>query len=544
MRQKPTAKRQAPATSPKPQNDFLASSAILPGQTAIADDDLYNEPIRKRIDAGLQWIRFFDGDSNFLKELMGLVNYSPTLRRIINDKTDMVVGDGFIPTREKAGVQLTVTRASDSRIPTTITSPLEEYLSNVNLHGQSLSDVLKSAAFEFDAFGNAVIELVRGRAAGEPFFYAYHVPMWMVGVRKPGIDQVVRSLGIYESWEEVPLTSDGSAFYYKGFREMPIYPNWTELDEMGTQRSAIHLKTYAPGFQYYGLPEWIGAKKWAEIEYRIAAFNINSMENGFMPSVFMQLFGNATPDEAEQILSDIERKFTGNGNERKIFMQILRDPTLAANIQTFDARKEGEFVDLQEMAASAIVVANRWSKSLAGFATTGQLGTNEQMRRELEYLQNTVVKQRQNMFLSRFLNPFMRDSAEWTGAPWGGIYLGISNSLPISFYGDFSVENALTQNEKRELLGYAPLDLTETGTDTDIEKTFNAYGVGVRAGAITAQMADEQFFRQLASLPEMGTEVQEVWADEGVRRPITLKSTEERAAELEQTTSDGTNTSE
>jgi hypothetical protein len=42
----------------------------------------------------------------------------------------------------------------------------------------------------------------------------------------------------------------------------------------------------------------------------------------------------------------------------------------------------------------------------------------------------------------------------------------------------------------------------------------------------------------------MGAEVQEVWADEGVRRPITLKSTEERAAELEQTTSDGTNTSE
>ena len=80
------------------------------------------------------------------------------------------------------------------------------------------------------------------------------------------------------------------------------------------------------------------------------------------------------------------------------------------------------------------------------------------MRRELEYLQNTVVKQRQNMFLSRFLNPFMQDSAEWMGAPWGGIYLGISNSLPVSFYGDFSVENALTQNEKRELLGYAPLE--------------------------------------------------------------------------------------
>jgi hypothetical protein len=177
-----------------------------------------------------------------------------------------------------------------------------------------------------------------------------------------------------------------------------------------------------------------------------------------MPSVFMQIFGNATKEEADQLLQDIERKFTGNGNERKIFMQVLRDPNLKANIQTLDSRKEGEFIALQEMAASAIVVANRWSKSLAGFATSGQLGTNEQMRRELEYLQNTVVKQRQNVFLSRFLNPFMIESSEWLNSAWKGIYLGISNTLPVSFYGDINVDAALTQNEKRELLGYPAIE--------------------------------------------------------------------------------------
>lgn len=480
-------------------------------------------------------MRFFDQDSTFLKELMGLVNYSPTLRRIINDKTDMVVGDGFIPTRQRAGVQLTTTEPSDSRIPATVTFPLEDYLGSINLHGQSLADVLKAGAFEFDAFGNCVFELVRGTVAGEQFFYAYHVPMWMVGARKAGVDMIVKSIGIYDTWEEVPLTSDGKAFERWGFREIPLYPTWSEADETGVQRCAIHLKTYAPGFQYFGLPEWISAKKWAEIEYRIAAFNINSMENGFMPSALIQLFGNATEEEAQAILKQMEDKFTGNGNERKLFMQILRDPTLKANVQTFDARKDGEFLDMQEMAASAIVVANRWSKSLAGFATTGQLGTNEQMRRELEYLQNTVVKQRQNMFLSRFLNPLMRESAEWLGAPWGGIYLGISNTLPISFYGDIDPKAVLTTNEQREVLGYGPLDAQSGESDVDIEKTFNAYGVGVRAGAITAQVADESFFRTLAGLPEMSQEVMDTWTEEGVRRPITLKSTEERQAELEQT---------
>lgn len=515
------------------KKDFLASANILPGQTPIATNDIYNEPVRRRLDAGLQWVRFFDSDSSFLKELMGLVNYSPTLRRIINDKTDMVVGDGFIPTRQKAGIQLTTTEPSDSRIPATITAPLEAYLSNINLHGQSLADVLKSGAFEFDAFGNCVFELVRGRVGSEPFMYAYHVPMWMVGARKAGVDMVVKSIGIYDTWEEVPLTSDGKAFAKNGFRELPLYPMWSEADETGVQRSAIHIKTYAPGFQYFGLPEWISAKKWAEIEYRIAAFNINSMENGFMPSVMVQLFGNATEEEAQEILRKMEEKFTGNGNERKLFLQILRDPALKAHVQTFDARKEGEFLGMQEMAASAIVVANRWSKSLAGFATSGQLGTNEQLRRELEYLQNTVIKQRQNIFLSRFLNPLMAESAEWLGAPWAGIYLGISNSLPVSFFGDIDPKAVLTTNEQREILGYGALD-EKGGSDIDVEKTFNAYGIGIRAGAITAQMQDEEFFRTMAGLPEMTNEVIQTWTDEGVRRPITLKSTEERQAEIQQ----------
>ena len=85
------------------------------------------------------------------------------------------------------------------------------------------------------------------------------------------------------------------------------------------------------------------------------------------------------------------------------------------------------------------------------------------------------------------------------------------------------------------MLGYGPLDAQSGESDVDIEKTFNAYGVGVRAGAITAQISDEAFFRTLAGLPEMSQEVVNTWTEEGVRRPITLKSTEERQAELEQT---------
>lgn len=69
-------------------------------------------------------------------------------------------------------------------------------------------------------------------------------------------------------------------------------------------------------------------------------------------------------------------------------------------------------------------------------------------------------------------------------------------------------------------------------SNADIKAMIEAYAVAIRAGSITAQQVDEEFFRTLAGFPQMTEEVQTVWKDEGVRRPITLKSTEERQADL------------
>lgn len=58
-----------------------------------------------------------------------------------------------------------------------------------------------------------------------------------------------------------------------------------------------------------------------------------------------------------------------------------------------------------------------------------------------------------------------------------------------------------------------------------LKAKFDSYGVGVRAGSITPQTADEIAFRKDASLPEMSPAAAENWKDsDGVRRPTTLKS--------------------
>ena len=78
-----------------------------------------------------------------------------------------------------------------------------------------------------------------------------------------------------------------------------------------------------------------------------------------------------------------------------------------------------------------------------------------------------------------------------------------------------------------------PTESTESSdnpvTNADVETLQNlkvkldAFGVGVRSGAITPTPADEQHFREVAKLPPLSPEADKAWTDEGkTRRPITL----------------------
>jgi capsid portal protein len=370
----------------------------------------------------------------------------------------MVVGDGFIPMKGKANTLLTTSMKGEVITDDSL-NEIEDVISQVNLHGQNLQEVLAQLAFDYDAFGNSFCEIVKGKVGSEPFTYIYHVPVYNIGIRKAEADQIIKSVGIYDNWEEVPLTTDGVFYESEGFREVPMYPDFKKFED-GTQRSVIHVKQYAAGYFYFGLPEWIGAKMWAEMEYRIQRFNTSKFENGFMPSGIMQFFGSITPAEAKKLVEGIESKFTGMANNHKLFVQVLRDEKLKANWIPTSKENEGEFLNLQNLAASAIVVANRWSKSLAGFATAGQLGSNQQIRQEMEYLQSTVIKPRQNLMLSKIINPYLAEIGLYNPA-LKDVQFSISNTLPVSFMGDIAVEDNLTQDEKREILGYSPIEINE-----------------------------------------------------------------------------------
>lgn len=100
------------------------------------------------------------------------------------------------------------------------------------------------------------------------------------------------------------------------------------------------------------------------------------------------------------------------------------------------------------------------------------------------------------------------------------------DGLPIAdedFYSEFDIPSA----DEREVSMPPNASSLSGGEGEDIKGTLDAYGVGVRAGAITPQVEDEDHFREKLGTPKANSSVKETWSkDGGTRRPITLKPQE------------------
>ncbi len=99
---KPSTKKSP--TSKKEQPAILAEAIVRnPRDTDILTEDLIREfqPDPNNTDQSFlvnnTWVRFFDPNSSFLKGMMATTGNSTTLGNVINQKTAMTLGDGFIP---------------------------------------------------------------------------------------------------------------------------------------------------------------------------------------------------------------------------------------------------------------------------------------------------------------------------------------------------------------------------------------------------------------------------------------------------------------
>jgi len=446
-----------PIVQKKP--NFLAYNSATDEKGSLGDfvlhGDLAKEITAERLkQSSYEYVPFLNDNNNLFKEIFNALLTSPTNAAIIQKKVRMILGDSFT-VRPKQGIVLrNDTPPTDEQLIN-----WDAYLSDMTPDGDTINDVFYKVAFDFVTFGNAYIKIKKSKVGGVTRYYQQYLPFSWVRLAKEG-----GYCGVSKYWDTQSGRQDPD-----GLVRYPLFPAFEPDEDIdGVECSILHIKNHYPHFYYYGVPAYIAAVLHCELEYRIAKYNQSQFNNGFMPSAFMQVFGAYSQDEAEQAVKAIDEKYQGTGNNSKLILQVLSDPATAAKIDILQDIKEGSWLELGQIAKENIVTAHEFTQSLAGMATSGSLGTNQQMRAEFEVLQNTVIRPMQQQLLSQWLSKTMPQVGEYESKDFGNNELDILNNSPVSFSGDIPASVVLTTDEQREILGFEPLE-NQGGNDANID---------------------------------------------------------------------------
>lgn len=444
-------------------NKVHAWTGVQLGLRPFLIDDIFREPTKEFLDTTVvEYIPFNTYDLWRLDRIQAICNNSPTTAGIIQQKVNYCLGDGFYSVPASTlSILASLKKQEIEKDLITIEqeSELNDFLKNVNPENETIEELTSKIFKDFVSFGNAFIEIQKIKVGSTKKYNIRLLPITWCRPKKAAKDELYPThIGISSEFEQHYVITPKDPI------DLPLFPKFEEFD--GVEKSIIHLKNYEPTLVYWGIPDWVSAKIWSELEYRIPKYNQSKFENGFTPSAIVSLYGSTDQEEAQEVVRAMRDCFTGTGNNSKMFIQALRDNTYKADVQILSEKNDGEFMNLQTMAQQAIISAHRWTVSLTGLKTAGSLGTNQQIRSEYDIVYNTVIRPIQRLFLTKFLNPVIQDAGKFFEKNWVNIAVDIAKGMPTTFAGDIDVKQVLTIDEQRAEIGFQPIENKEAELDT------------------------------------------------------------------------------
>jgi len=376
----------------------------------FAKFDIINLAVPERIDevANMQRINTpyvpFGVDNLFPQFLAEIKRKSPTHRAILGQKKILSIGQEFHSENEM----------------------LIRFIENVNID-QTLREVYSSIIDDYYSFGNAYLQIVRHKTG---------INLYHIDATKCRISKDQKQVYIHPDWTQYQSTKKDQVI-------IPVYPDFDN------NTSILHFKDYEPTFSYYGLPDFVAALEWIGIDNHLQKYNLTKFENNFTPSCIVEINGDMGEMEAEELVKEAQKKWTGQGNNSKILFLVKNGHTSPANITMLNDSADGSFMDLQRLTSQNIITAHRWQPAMSGIVSSGKLNsTGSEIRVAWEMVMGTIIKDVEGLVL----NKIKKTIRQLTNLDTDD--LQIVYEPPISFLSDITPSSVLTINEQRELLGF------------------------------------------------------------------------------------------
>jgi hypothetical protein len=384
-------------------------------------------------------IPYFKGDSNQFPTLVrNMYERGSVHRAAVQLKHRLACGDGIIVSR-KDGNAYEVNEA------------LEAWLKQVNPN-QSVFQVMIDQLLDCVLCG-AVAGQVTGDGAATT---VYHEDFSTVRLATPPKDAKIEFAYISNMWDETELRKPDAKNLAEYATRLPLFNHTGET-------SLLIVQNYTLGRKYYPIPDYysLSFKRWVDIEYKIPTYNDSQIDNGWMPSGILTMYGDPPQDMTPtEYANKIQDNFTGEGNNAKLITQLVSNKESAPEYVSFSNEPDGIFMSLDTLTQQNILRAHKLHPTLL-MSTAGSLGQSSEIKTLFDWFYATVIDGYQKMVLE-----FWDKVLEHAG--FGQYRLEIANNNPISMLGSIDISKYLSVNEVRVEMGYDPIEET-VNTETLIQ---------------------------------------------------------------------------
>jgi len=356
---------------------------------------------------------YWGEDNLYPNELLKYYNLSPTNASIINYKTDLTIGDGF-----------------------------------VDADADYLEPLLERIALDLNLYGGYAIQVItdkRRKNIGR---------LEWLDISAVRCDK--NNPAVY--W----ISEDWSVF---NSTKIPINKWNTEtLSEDGIQLY-VYFQPSA-GMKYYTKPDYDSALSAIERELVLQEFNLNNLKSGYFPGMLFNIpdSGQPNPEKRRKVKEEIKKNFQGSTGAAQAIVNFKKTGEDNLEVTPIQASNNVELlINITNETKQQIITAHKLtSPELIGISTGGADfgGDANKIDIAYTYFYNTTIKKKQNQIT--------RSLKEITGKEYQ-----ISNSKPINYMPESVMLQVLTQNEIREQYGYEAIVVEAQPTTVETPEETN-----------------------------------------------------------------------
>lgn len=377
---------------------------------------------RVRLDStsNTDWIKY-GADNLYPQQLIDYKSFSATHQAIINLKTDLIAGEGFM-----------------------VPEPANyDGIKNGQPYSLPEKSLLRNLAADYALFNGFALQVIWSRDA-KTIADIRHINFSTLRAGMPNALGQIETWYYSRNWEA--WEKEGNSFS----APVPIAAFNPALAIQQPRQIYYHAE-YAPEIEYYPLAAYNAALTDILFDYEFAKFKLNSMKNGMFPTLHIEVQGEPEPDEKEAFYQSLKRKFSGTDQAAEVLITYGTEGAGRTTITPIEIRGNADmFKEWQAQCIQRIISAHRLSSPvLAGLPGSASLGSNGgEITVAYEHFYNTVIRPLQLNIIAA-----TEKLLALTDNPVSD--LGIANSKPVKYvFSEAVLEKILTRDELRNEIGY------------------------------------------------------------------------------------------